>query len=599
MEVSGGEGVFVAAFLHSLNLNSSSRVHRFFKGSREVRTAVRGSAAGGARRTLLRICGGLHPNRPPALRATRTRLSNLFFSTRECSLSEINECGCGGGLTLSSELTNGALTRPVVSPRNRFLTSTNRIVDRRGTLRVRGTNIVGTFISTRNGRIGVISGNVISVSGCVSFSYGPLNVGRGMSCEILSRVLRGYNSSRRTLGRRVRVEYSSLVPGRVVASSVFTAISCLVGLTYNINMASSVSRLKGHHVHTINRLLRGRVEVNFSEVREIVHREVALRIRSSRRSVAPRTLVGVHPIITTVGRFFNSSPLSRFVSRGGPLTRLARGEELSTLNPNNLSESHTNFRIHSIRCARCNEVYPVRAPRNPGVNLVSCLTYCDHLGRCNFVRTPCHGISGRANYMASRIICVATSIRSGCAITRTGRPLSRGNEFLGGHIAYHRESRFLAYRPRGMSCVSISPGVIISITATVVPFLRGSSTGHTLVNTGVRHRTIPLLGARTPIMNANVRCGTTCSSNIIIITGHKNAMATISTRSVRVAIGTNRMSECRLIGFDNSGRNAYVGRHPVISLRRGIRSNRIVTSNPTAYGNRISLNGGTLVNFVA
>lgn len=598
IEISEAEGRPIAILLETLNVKASTRVVRLLNRSRELTTALRGSGAGAIRRNLVRVCGGLEPNRPPAMRDTSSLLGTLFFSTGECSLTGMNECGFGGGLTLYCEVVGGVSTRSMMGPRaKRMFIGTNRGVDCRITGGVRGTNVGMIALLMRSrGIIGIVKGGFISVGSRISFSVSRLSVGRGIRCPALGRVLRTCDSRRR-VGRTVGFEVGRLVPGRVLLSSVVTSVGCRFGLFCSVKGVSSVSRLKGEEVESINRLLRGRIEVNLSEVREIVGREVAIR---SVRTVAPRTLIGVEPISTTVGRFFNDSRLSRFVSRGGPLSRLARGEELSTLKPKKLSERETKFRIHSIRRSRCKEVYPVRAPRKPGVNLVGSLSACTGVGRFKFVRSPCEGMSGRAKGIAGRVRCLATSRRSLFVETRTGRPLRRSNAFMGGEMMYEAGGNTIRLIPaREISCVSVSPGRIISVTATVVPFLRGSSTGHTLVKTGVRHRTIPLIEERTPIVNAKIRCETTGSSNTIIITGGSNVTREMATSRVVVGERSKMGSECGLLGFGHSGTNAYVGRTPVVGGNSRVRGNSIVTSKPTASLKRVTLNEGVFMTFVA
>lgn len=184
-------------------------------------------------------------------------------------------------------------------------------------------------------------------------------------------------------------------------------------------------------------------------------------------------------------------------------------------------------------------------------------------------------------------------------MTRTGSILLRSKDFTGGVIVTHCVRSGLRIPVRHISCVSISPGRMITITATYVPFLRGSSSGHTLVNTGVRHRTIPLVGPRTPFINAKVRCGTTRSSNTTLLYRGSNIIRCISTGRVHIHHSGNTLSGCRVVGFRHSGSKAYCGRHPVMTLNSHISINRALTSNPSVRGNRVTLKRGILITFVA
>lgn len=467
----------------------SGRVFSGLHGPRCFRGAVRGRKRFDRRRTLLRLCHGLHPNRPPAISNNRRLLCSHFRSPGHCSLNQMKHCGLGHGLQL----------------------------------------------------------------------------GMPSAAQILA------------------------------PASVLATVSCLVGLRFSVNDVSSVSRLNGHQIHSINRLLRGRIQMNLGHLRQVVQRHVAM---SSTSTLAPTSLIGPGPLITTVGRFFNSDRLSRFVSRAGPLTRLARGHQVDTLNPNNLAQRQTNFTIHSVRPSRCKHVYPVRAPRNPGTNLVNSLTARTQIGRFNFVRAPFFGTRGNQILGSQSPVCVATSRRSSLQITPKSVTASRRNCVLTSAIPIHCQRSFAAATSARISCMTISPMRVVSMTASLVPFLRRSSTGHTLVKSGVRQRTMPLLRPRHPLMNANLRTRTTHSSKVIVVDHASNRIICLSTSLVGIRSPRNGVRTCRLRGCRHSGRSAYLGRQPVIFPKSGMRTKRILTSNSTARNKRLTLKRGVLMTCV-
>ncbi len=388
--------------------------------------------------------------------------------------------------------------------------------------------------------------------------------------------------------------------------SVVRVVGCLVGLVGSGTDISSVSRLDGHHIHAIKRRLTGRFGVNLTHVDHAVHRQVGIH---SGRIFAPASLVGTGAVSDIVGSFFNAGPLSRFVSRAGPLTRIARGHELSTLNPNNLSQRHTNFRIHSIRCARCNHLYPVRSPRKPGVNLVSSLYMCTGVGGLKFVRAPCHGITrSRISVSGSRIICLATRSRRNLVVNRNGTPLQPSNSFVEGIIGYHRSTSCPIMPPSRIDLVSITPRRVTSISTDLVPFLRRSSNRHTLVNYGVVHRTIPLLRGSTPVINAKLRGRLYRSSQAVVATRNSNIIRCLSTAAVHVLCSHARrrrfisfrptLGRCHVPGFHHAGRGVIVSLEPVYGGNRHIGHNSVLARNCTARGNRLTLKQGLLITCV-
>lgn len=388
--------------------------------------------------------------------------------------------------------------------------------------------------------------------------------------------------------------------------SVVRVVGCLVRLVGSGTSISSVSRLDGHHMHAMNRRLSGRFTINLTHVSHAVHRHVGIH---SGRIFAPVSLVGTGAVSSIVGSFFKAGTLSRFVSRAGPLTRVARGHHVSTLNPNNLSHRHTKFRIHSIRCARCNHLYPVRAPRKPGVNLVSSLYMFTGVGSLKFVRAPCHGMRGTGMSLSSgNLVCLATRRRRNGIVTRNGTPLGSSKAFVHGGMGSHRSTSFPIIRPTRMRLVSISPRRVTSVTTSLVPFLRRSSTGHTLVKSGVVHRTIPLLEDRTPVMNANVRHRLIESSHARVATRNSNMVSCISTAAVHVLCSHARsrrfmdfrstLGRCEVPGFHGAGRGVAVSLHPVYGENSQMAGNRVLARNCSARGNRLTLNGGLLITCV-
>lgn len=142
MHISEAEGIPVAILVQTLNMKDGTRVVSLFNRRPGVLTDFAGSASAGCRRNLLRLCGGVHPNRPLTIRDTRDLVGTVFFSPEECSLTGIKHCGFGGGLRLGEEVINRELTRSIISTSaNRVLTRRKAIIAGRVTGAVRGDTI--------------------------------------------------------------------------------------------------------------------------------------------------------------------------------------------------------------------------------------------------------------------------------------------------------------------------------------------------------------------------------------------------------------------------------------------------------------------------
>lgn len=142
MHMSHAEGIPVAILVHTLKMNAGTRVVRLFNRRPGLLTDFKGSASRGCRRNLLRLCGGVHPNRPLTMSDTRDLVADVFFSPEHCSLTGIKHCGFGGGLLLGGHMSKRVLTRSTMDTvANRIITRGKAGVAHRVTSVVRGTTM--------------------------------------------------------------------------------------------------------------------------------------------------------------------------------------------------------------------------------------------------------------------------------------------------------------------------------------------------------------------------------------------------------------------------------------------------------------------------
>ena len=254
----------------------------------------------------------------------------------------------------------------------------------------------------------------------------------------------------------------------------------------------------------------------------------------------PHDLVNAKPVMAAIREFFGSSQLSQFMDQTNPLSEITHKRRLSALGPGGLSRERAGFEVRDVHPTHYGRICPIETPEGPNIGLISSLSCYARINDYGFIESPYRKIKG------GRVIDYVTVVNVGDSDYKVGdhmekHEIEKINEELKDkrkkpakiepfsfYLSAWEEDRhtiaqanvelddkgkivaelvnarkagnFVLVSREEVDYVDVSPKQLVSVAASLVPFLEHDDANRALMGANMQRQSVPLLRAQAPIV---------------------------------------------------------------------------------------------------
>ena len=258
-----------------------------------------------------------------------------------------------------------------------------------------------------------------------------------------------------------------------------------------------IDHLGNRRVRSVGELLENQYRIG------LVRMERAIRERMSLQDVEtmmPHDLVNAKPVNAVVKEFFGSSQLSQFMDQTNPLSEITHKRRLSALGPGGLTRDRAGFEVRDVHPTHYGRICPIETPEGPNIGLIASLATYARINNHGFIETPYVAVEnrksdGQVNYLS--------------ALEETDKhivPASRaGTDSLAKDMVVTRCNGDYQPTPsEKVSLMDVSPSQLVSIAASLIPFLEHDDANRALMGSNMQRQAVPCLRSRAPLVGTGV-----------------------------------------------------------------------------------------------
>ena len=416
-----------------------------------------------------------------------------------------------------------------------------------------------------------------------------------------------FNAQRYDLAKVGRYKINKKLGLDVDASeSVLTAEDIVTALRYLLALHAGDPTKKTDDIdHFGNRRVRTVGELGATQFRiGMSRRERVVRERMAAQDVddiTPQSLINIRPIVAAIKEFFGSSQLSQFMDQSNPLAGLTHKRRLSALGPGGLaghksgSSRRTNVptAVRDVHNSHYSRMCPIETPEGPNIGLIGSLALYAHVNSYGFIEAPYRRVvDGKAtdqiDWMTAdeeenHVIAPANtpidpkdgsfiSVDENGEITHPKRVVARTRDFDGsfGAPAECPVSQ--------IDYMDVSPRQLLSVAATLIPFLEHDDAKRTLMGANMQRQAVPLIHAHAPLVGTGMEARAALDSGDIISAQHEGTVAEVD--AAHVVVDTAKGPErYELPKYERSNQSTCINHRPIVHC-----GDHVVAGQPLADG---------------
>jgi DNA-directed RNA polymerase subunit beta len=362
-----------------------------------------------------------------------------------------------------------------------------------------------------------------------------------------------------------------------------------------------IDHLGNRRVRAVGELLENQYRIG------LVRMERAIKERMSLQEIEtlmPHDLINAKPVTAVIKEFFGSSQLSQFMDQTNPLSEVTHKRRLSALGPGGLTRERAGFEVRDVHNTHYGRICPIETPEGPNIGLIASLSTYARVNEYGFVETPYRRVEkGR---VTDEVNFYSALEEEKHTIAQANSTIDKKGNFLAVSVSCRREGEYIYVKPEEVDLMDVSPNQLVSVAASLVPFLENDDANRALMGSNMQRQAVPLLRTDAPIVGTGLEPIVARDSGVTVVAkrdgviqsvdaGRIVVKADVATSTTDVA---NEVDIYNLIKYQRSNQNTCINQKPIIKPGERVKKGEVIADGPATEMGELALGQNVVVAFM-
>ncbi len=399
---------------------------------------------------------------------------------------------------------------------------------------------------------------------------------------------------------------------------VLTPEDIIAALRYLINLHDGLEgyvvderdHFGNRRVRTVGELIGNQFRVGLSRMERVVRERMASQEVDE---ITPQSLINIRPIVASIKEFFGSSQLSQFMDQNNPLAGLTHKRRLSALGPGGVaghktgSSRRTNVptEARDVHNSHYSRMCPIETPEGPNIGLIGSLAIFSRVNKFGFIEVPYRRVvdgkvTDEIDYMTadeeeSHVIAQAAErFDENTREFITVDPIT-GEVKPATHVIARTKDFYGDFGTPAEVAVSevdymdVSPRQMISIAATLIPFLEHDDAKRTLMGANMQRQAVPLIRPAAPYVGTGMELRAAVDSGDILRAKKDGVVEYADAMQVRIRANDGTVQTYKLPKFQRSNQSTCINHKPLVYTGQEVHKGDVLADGPSTDKGELAL----------
>ncbi len=416
-----------------------------------------------------------------------------------------------------------------------------------------------------------------------------------------------FNSDRYDLSAVGRMKFNRRVgrdssegSGILDNDDILDTLTTLVDIRNGNGTVDDIDHLGNRRVRSVGEMAENAFRVGLVRVERAVKERLN---QAETEGLMPQDMINAKPVAAAVKEFFGSSQLSQFMDQNNPLSEVTHKRRVSALGPGGLTRERAGFEVRDVHPTHYGRVCPIETPEGPNIGLINSLAVYARTNAYGFLETPYRRVT--KSKATAEIDYLSAIEESSFVIAQANAVLDKNGKFTEDLVAVRHNNEFTVAAPADIDYMDVSPRQIVSVAASLIPFLEHDDANRALMGSNMQRQAVPTLRTDAPLVGTGMERTVAIDSGVTVIAkrGGKVDSVDASRIVVRVYDDETDASESgvdiyNLTKYTRSNQNTCINQRPLVKEGDQIQKNDVLADGPSTNMGELALGQNLMIAFM-
>ncbi|MDR2808458.1 MAG: DNA-directed RNA polymerase subunit beta [Spirochaetaceae bacterium] len=366
-----------------------------------------------------------------------------------------------------------------------------------------------------------------------------------------------------------------------------------------------IDHLGNRRIRSVGELMSNTMKTAFSRMERVAKERMSLKETDT---IKPQDLISIKPIVAAIKEFFGSSQLSQFMDQVNPLAELTHKRRLNALGPGGLSRDRAGFEVRDVHYTHYGRMCPIETPEGPNIGLIVSLANYTRVNEYGFLETPYRKV---IDGVATKDIEYLSAMdEDRYYIAQASAKLMTDGSFVDEQVSCRRQGDYTTRTPAEIQYMDVSPKQIISVSASLIPFLEHDDANRALMGSNMQRQAVPLLFPEAPRVGTGMEEKCAYDSGVLVKARRNGTVTRVTAEAIAIQnddgpdaksipeTNSEGLDVYQLIKYQRTNQDTCCNQRPIVKVGDSVSAGQVIADGPATDKGELALGRNILVGFM-
>ena len=546
----------------------------------------------------------------PTIDGINQLIRNTFYDSHRYDFMRVGRYKVNKKLCFATRLAGNVLADNLVDEQTgEILAEKGSVLTEEQAAAVQNAGVNVAYIVTKKGdTFKLIGNNTVDLAAYVDCDPKELGILEKVYYPVLAELLAKKESeglSDEAFKDAIKASRDDLVVKHVTIDDIIAAVNYNLGLVHGLGETDNIDHLANRRVKAVGELLQNQFRIGMARLDRVIKERMSITQDIADHKV--QSFINIKPVTSVIKEFFGSSQLSQFMDHHNPIAELTHKRKLSALGPGGLSRDRASFEVRDINHSHYGRLCPIETPEGQNIGLISSLATYARVNEYGFIEAPyrkvdkVYGEDGSVVdvIVSDRVEYLQADEEDKYVVAQANEPLTEDGHFVEDRVTCRIREDIRAVDKRTVDYMDVSPKQLVSVAASLVPFLENDDTSRALMGSNMQRQAVPLLRPEAPIIATGIEHKIAYDSGVMAIAKADGVVKAVDATRIVVEEGDGSERVYKLQKFERSNNGTCINQRPIVTVGQKVIKGMVLADGPATDNGELSLGRNILIGYMS